>query len=222
MFKKKLLVVRGRDEWINQHLAELLQPLLTPDFLDQQGHLDDVKLVVQLFDLVEVLLLHAPAGAALLAIAAPLGEEQLVDDDAVGVNAVAGKLLDHALGLVQAQELRDADADEGGEGVVLELGVDFGDGRAQRLELLEHLGQVGTVGQPAAGAEEAVKHGTELRGELADLGEGLLQHRGELEEAQRVSRRGGIEDDGLVGERLHLLENFCERHGLVDAGDLGV
>ena len=50
-------------------MDSLCQLLGAPHLLDQERHLDDVEVVVQLLDLVEVLLLHLPAGGALLAAA---------------------------------------------------------------------------------------------------------------------------------------------------------
>lgn len=41
-------------------------------------------------------------------------EDQLVDDDVVRVDVALGQLLDEPLGLVQREELGDADTDEGG------------------------------------------------------------------------------------------------------------
>lgn len=206
---------------LHQHLAKLLQLLLASHFLHQQRHLDDVKVLgVKLLVLVKILALHLPAGVALLAVALLLGEQQLVDDDTVGVDTVVGQFLDHALRLVQAQELSDADAHKGGQLGVLELGVDLGNGSAQGLELLHHLVEVLAVGEGAVGAEEAVEQGAVLGGELGDLGEGLFEDGRELEETKGVAGGGGVEDDGLVGERLDLLEDFGEGHGFVNTGDL--
>lgn len=211
----------GRDVGLDKHGAKLFQLLLAADFLHQQRHLDDVKVLgVQLFILIQVFCLHLAASVALVAVGAALGEEELVDDNRVSVDAVAGELLNHALRLVQAEELGDADAHKGGELGVLELGVDLGDGLAEGLELLHHVVEVGAVGELAVGAEEAVEQGAVLRGELGDLGEGLFEDRGELEEAEGVAGGGGVEDDGLVGEGLDLLEDFGKGHGLVDTGNL--
>lgn len=209
------------DVGMDEHLAKLFQLVLAANLVDEEGHLDDVEVLgVELLVLVEVLCLHLATGVALVAAGAGLWEEELVDDDGAGVDAVAGELLDHALRLVEAEELGDADADKGGEVGVLELGVDLGNGLAQRLELLHHVVEVLAVGQLAAGAEEAVEQGAVLRRELRDLGQGLFEDRGKLEEAQGVAGGGRVEDDGFVGERLDLLEDFGKGHGLVDAGDL--
>lgn len=43
-----------------------------------------------------------------------VGENELVDDDVVCVDATLGQFLDQPLRLVQRQELSDAHADEGG------------------------------------------------------------------------------------------------------------
>ena len=205
----------------DQKFTELLQLLFSSNLLHQEGHLDHVEVLrVELLILVEVLALHLPARAALLAVVGLLGEEELVHDDAVGVDLVAGELLDHALRLVEAEELGDAHAYKCRELGVLELGVDLGDGLAEGLELLHHVVEVLTVRQLAVRAEEPVEEGSVLVRELGDLGEGLLEDRGELEEAEGVAGRGGVEDDGLVGEGLDLLEDFGEGHGLVDTRDL--
>ena len=52
-------------------------------------------------------------------------EEQLVDDDVVSVDATLGQLLHQPLGLVQGQELGDADADERRRVGITELLVDL-------------------------------------------------------------------------------------------------
>lgn len=43
-----------------------------------------------------------------------LGEDQLVDDNVVGVDLVLRQLLNQSLGLIERQELGDADTDKGG------------------------------------------------------------------------------------------------------------
>lgn len=152
-----------RDVGLDKHGAKLFQFLLAADFLHQQRHLDDVKVLgVQLLILIQVLCLHLAASVALVAVGAALGEEELVDDNRVRVDAVAGELLDHALRLVKAEKLGNADAHKGGELGVLELGVDLGDGLAEGLELLHHVVEVGAVGELAVGAEEAVEQGAVL------------------------------------------------------------
>jgi hypothetical protein len=206
---------------MNQHLTKHLKPLLTPNLLDQQWHLNNIKLVIQLLNLLQVLLLHPPARIALLAITALLWEQQLVHHDTMRVYPIARQLLYHSLRLVQTQELGDAHADKGREAVVLELRIDFGDSLTQRLELLEHLRQIRTVRQPALRTENAIQHGPELSRELRDLGERLFKHGGKLEETEGVACRRGVEDYGFVGERFYLFKNFGEGHGFVDAGDLG-
>lgn len=211
----------GRNILLHQQLAKLLQLFLASHLLHQQGHLDDVEILgIQLLILVQVLLLHFPPGIALLTLARLFGKQQLVHDDAVRVDAVARQLLDHALRLVETQELGDADAHKGRQVGVLELRVYLGDCFAQRLELLHHLVEVLSVGEGAARAEDAVEQGPVLGGELGDLGEGLFEDRWELEEAQGVAGGRGVEDDGFVGERLDLFEDLGKGHGFVDTGDL--
>lgn len=230
--------------WLDEHLAEpkhqsqhirtnlmfarmerksqdsLFKPVLAPDLVNKQRHLDHVKLLVQLLNLLEVLFLHLPPRIALLAGVVLLGEQQLVDDDAVGVNLVTAQLLNHPLRLVQRQELGDAHADESGEVGVLELRVDLADGGAQVLHLLQHVVEVLAVGQAAARAQHRVEHRAELAGQLGDFGQRLFQHRGELQKAQRVARGRRVEDDGLVAERFDLLEHFGKGHCFVYTGDL--
>jgi len=206
---------------MNQHLTKFLKPLLPPNLLNQQWHLNNIKLVIQLLNLLQVFLLHPPPCIALLAITALLWEQQLVHYDTVRVYPIARQLLYHSLRLVQTQELGDAHADKSREAVVLELCVDFGDSLTQRLELLEHLRQIRTVRQPALRTENAIQHGPELSRELRDLGERLFEHGGKLEEAEGMACGRGVEDDGFVGERFYLFENFGEGHGFVDARNLG-
>jgi hypothetical protein len=55
--------------------------LLSSYFLNQQRHLDNVELVVELFNLFQVLLLHLSSRIALLTWVVLLREEQLVNDD---------------------------------------------------------------------------------------------------------------------------------------------
>jgi len=62
------------DEGFDEHLTEFLKLLLAAHLLDQQRHLDHVELVVELFNLIEVLLLHLPSRIALLAGVILLGE----------------------------------------------------------------------------------------------------------------------------------------------------
>lgn len=54
-----------------------------------------------------------------------LGEEKLVDDNVVRVNLVFGEFLDETLGLVERQELGDADTDKGGELLRGEVSADW-------------------------------------------------------------------------------------------------
>lgn len=195
--------------------------MLATHLLHQQGHLDNIEVLgIQLLILVKVLGLHVATGIALLALRRLGGEQQLVDDNGVSVDAVARQLLDHALRLVETQKLGNADTHKCGEVGVLELCVDFANGLAQRLELLHHVVEVLAVGQLAAGAKEAVEEWPVLAGELGDLGEGLFEDGGELEEAEGVAGRGGVEDDGFVGKGLDLFEDLSEGHGFVDTGDL--
>ena len=56
---------------------------------------------------------------------------------------------------------------------------------------------------------------------MRDLGECLFQHGRELEEAQCVTGRCGVEDYGFVGEGFDLFQDFGEGHCFVDSGDLG-
>ena len=197
------------------------QLLLPPHFLHQERDLHYIKLIVQLLNLLQILPLHAPPRIALLALVALLGEQQLIDDNGVGVDVIRGQLLDHALGLVQRQELGDADAHEGGHIGVLELGVHLANGFAQGLHLLQDLVQALTAREATARADDPVEHGAKLRRELREFRQRFLQHGGELEEAQCVAGRRGVEDDGFVGEGFHLLEHFREGHGFVHTGDLG-
>lgn len=153
-----------RDVRCDEHLTKLFELLLSTDLLDKEGHLNDVEVLgVKLFVLVEVLALHLATSIALITFAGLLGEKQLVDDDGVGVDAVAGKLLDHALRLVKTKELGDADTDKGSEFGVLELGVHFADGLAQRLELFDHVVKILAIGELATRTEEAIEERTVLR-----------------------------------------------------------
>lgn len=68
-----------------------------------------------------------------------LGVQELVDDNVVCVNLVLCEFLDQALGLVERQELGDADTDKGSEVGVLELRVDLGDDFTHLLELGKHV-----------------------------------------------------------------------------------
>ena len=105
----------GRLIRLDQHLREAGNTVGAADFLDEQGHLDDVEvLAVQVVDLLEVLLLHLATGVALRAGVGGAGEEQLVDDHGVGVDFVGAEFLDHALGFVEGEEFGDEDGDETG------------------------------------------------------------------------------------------------------------
>lgn len=53
-------------------------------------------------------------GFAHLAWPVRVGENQLVDDDVVRVDATLGQLLDQPLRLIQGEELGDTHTDEGG------------------------------------------------------------------------------------------------------------
>lgn len=55
--------------------------------------------------------------------------------------------------------------------------------------------------------------------EVHELPEGLLENGGEAEEPKCVAGGRGVEDHDVVVERLHLLHELAERHGLVDARD---
>lgn len=54
------------------------------------------------------------SGFAHLARPVRVGENQLVDDDVVRVDATLGQLLDQPLRLIQGEELGDTHTDEGG------------------------------------------------------------------------------------------------------------
>ena len=198
----------------------LLELLLSSNLFDEERHLDDIELIVQVLNLLKVLLLHLSSGIALFARVVFLGEQQLVNHNSVCVNLIAVQLLNHSLRLVQRQELGNAYTDKGSQVCILELSVDLADGSAQILHLLDDIVQALALGEAAAGTENAVEHGTELTGELGDLSESLLHDGGELKEAEGMAGGCGIENDALVAERLDLLEDFGERHGFIDTGNL--
>lgn len=102
---------------------------------------------------------------------------------------------------------------------VLELLVHFGDGFAQVFHLLEHIVEILAIGKAAARTQDGVEHGAELLAELAELLECLFHDGGELQEAESVSGRRGVEDDDFVLHALDLLQDFGETHGLVDTGN---
>jgi len=132
---------------------------------------------------------------------------------------VARKLLDHTLGLVQRQELGNADANEGGQVRVLELRVHLTDRSAQRLHLLQKLVQVLSTGA-AAITQKGVQHRPKLVRELGELGQSFLKDGGELQEAERVACRRSVEHNDIVGHGLDLLQDLCEGHGFIDTGYL--
>lgn len=131
-------------------MSSPFQLLGPPDFFSEQGHLDDVELVVQLFNLIQVFLLHLPPRVALLAFVGFFREQQLVDHDAMGINLIARQLLYHSFSLVEREELGDADADESRHVGVLELAVDFGNGLSEGLKLLREVVQAGSARKPSS------------------------------------------------------------------------
>ena len=148
-----------------------------------------------------------------------LGEQDLVDNDVVRVDAKFGKLLDEALGLVDGEEFGDANADEGGDGGILEGVVDLVDDGSGLLEAAdEHFLHVGAVSAAEHGGG-LVDEAAEAVLELHHLAEGLLHDGGEGEEAEGMAGGGRVEDDDVVVEALDLLHELGEGHGLVDAGD---
>ena len=223
----------------NQHLAEpiasksvtfpndieareypLFQPLFSPHLLHKQRHLHHIKFIIKLLNLIEILPLHFSPRVTLLAIVALLRKQQLIHHDAMRINLVAIQLLNHALGLVQRQELRDANAHEGRHVRVLELRVDFPNRRTKALHALDQVVKILASRKTAARADDGIQHGAKLRAELRKLGEGFFEHGGELEEAKGVARGRSVEDDDFVGEGFDLFEHFGKGHGFVDAGDL--
>src|SRR3569833_174474 len=86
LFCSRILVLFGRYKRMDEHLAKFLEHLLAADLFDQQGHALDIEALVLLLLLAEVLLLLAAGGGVLGAGGAGAGVEQLVDDDAVGVD----------------------------------------------------------------------------------------------------------------------------------------
>lgn len=138
----------------------------------------------------------------------------------MGVDVVAGQLLDHALGFVQRQELSDADTDEGGKVGILELGVHLANRLPERLHLLQQLVDILTAGQSSTGAQNGVEHRAKLGGQLRQFRESLLEDGGELEEAESVAGGRSVENDNLVGQGLDLLQDLSEGHGFVNTGDL--
>ena len=68
-----------------------------------------------------------------------LTSSHLINYDVVGVDFELGQLLDQPLRLVEGQELRDANAHEGGFVRVLELVVDLVDDLLQLHQLAEHV-----------------------------------------------------------------------------------
>ncbi len=101
-------------------LAELVK---TSNFLVQLRVDHQVEIVVNFFELSDVLVLHLTAGRALTARVFLFGEANLVDDDVVNVDFELSEFNGKALSLVKGEELRDADGNEGCLFRVLELVV---------------------------------------------------------------------------------------------------
>ena len=206
----------------------------------QKGHENHVEVIaIQVEALSDVLVLHLlpchHLGADLLRLLGEagdvlveplaellgilLGEQDLVDNDVVRIDAEFGQLLDEALGLVDGKEFGDANADEGGDGGILEGVVDLVDDGPGLLEAAdEHFLHVGAVAAAEHGGG-LVDHAAEAVLELHHLAEGLLHDGGEGEEAEGVAGRGRVEDDDVVVEALDLLHQLREGHGLVDSRD---
>jgi hypothetical protein len=111
-------------DWIGQEFRKVCQFLSSSHFKVQEGHECDMKVFsVQIKALTNVLVLHSFSGhhfgANLLVAIVPfrqlLGilfrEQDLVDDDVVGINAEFGKFLDQPFRFVNGEEFWNANAD---------------------------------------------------------------------------------------------------------------
>ena len=123
------LILFGHIDGIGQEFREILQLFCSPNFEIEQGHEGHVEiLAVKVETLTNVLVLHSFSGQHLganingffgqraLVALIPLcqffsilfREENLVDDDIVGINPELGKFLDQSFGLVDGKKFRNA------------------------------------------------------------------------------------------------------------------
>lgn len=220
-----------------QKAGERLERIDAPHLLGQLRNENDVEILEEVKDLVDVLVLHLAARDALATGAVGVGEDNLrvmaewladlVNDDGVHVDLVLGELLHQTLGLVHAQELGDADSDEGGFVDVLEaLGHLVNSALQLRHLLLDgaHAGRVrshqrGHLGLRACSEADLREQAREGRRQSVQTIEGGFKHGGEGKKAQGVSRRRSVENDHIVLHLLHLLHELREGERLVDSGD---
>lgn len=96
---------------LEQQLTEMLELLSTSDFLFLKRHDHDVKIIIELDDLIEILLLHFVPGLA--HFARIVGIENLIDHDVMDIDVEFSQLLDQTLSLVHRQEFRNTHRHEG-------------------------------------------------------------------------------------------------------------
>ena len=84
-----------------------------------------MEILVKFVNLIQIFFLHFSSGEALGAIGRGGWEEELIDDNVVGVDVECGEFLNHSLSLVKGQEFRNANTDKSGQIRVLELTIDF-------------------------------------------------------------------------------------------------
>mmetsp|Transcript_49369 Transcript_49369/g.139809 ORF Transcript_49369/g.139809 Transcript_49369/m.139809 type:complete len:201 (-) Transcript_49369:273-875(-) len=133
----------------------------------------------------------------------------------MSVKVELGQLLDQPLRLVQRKELGNTHTDESCFRGIFEGEVDPLNDLPRLLKFTqEHILRWHIRSHHALHLREEA---TEAVFECHNLIEGLTEHAGEREQAQRVAGGRRVEDDHIVVHRLHLLHELRKAHRLIDA-----
>jgi hypothetical protein len=182
-----------------------------------------MKVIEHFLNLTHVFLLHLSSCNALFALRSWIREQNLVDDNVSNVDILFGQFNRESLGLVHAQELRDADSNEGGTLWVLELTVDLLCLLLHAIHCLEELfmDSVWVHTWLSLSLHHAVhgsEHASELLLELDKLHDGLFEDVWEVQKSQGMSSWSCIENDQVKVVLIKTLEHLTKRSGLVDSG----
>lgn len=183
-----------------------------------------MKVIEHFLNLTHVLLLHLSSCDALFAIGLWIREQDLVDNNVSNVDILFGQFNGKSLGLIHAQELRDANCHEGGSLWVLELTVDFLSFLLHAVHGLEEFLVYNVwvhtcLSLSLHHAVHGSEHATEFLLQLDQLHDGLFKDVWQVQKSQGVSSWSSIENDQLEVVLVKTLQHLTKRCGLVDTGN---